>query len=115
MVKPMAHVGIGLEVKDPVAARDSVAHQRGIEHIALQQANARPLQHTSDEVAPAAAKVIDQRQLCASLTQSVSKRAADEAGTSRDAGAHLQVEPCGDRVAAEHLHSLERELIEVLA
>ena len=75
-------------------------------------------QQLGDELAAAGAEVVDDHDLDAVGAQAVGERAADEAGSAGDAGAShrvYSVKPAATRVAVEHLHGLQRELIEVLA
>ena len=87
MLQAVAHVGVGLQVKDPVAALDRIVEHGRIEHVALDEPDSRPFQYVGHELASSGAEVIDDHDLDAFYAQPVSQVAADEPGATRDAGA----------------------------
>ena len=107
----MPHVGVGLQVEDPVAALERVLEQRLVEHVALDEPRARPLEQLGDELAAAGAEVVDDHDLDALCAQPVRQRAADEPGAAGDAGAPhpLEREARGDGVATWNICTVSSE------
>ena len=90
------------------------AEQLLVEHVALEQRHAGIAHQIADELMAAGAEVVDDHDLDAVRPQPVGQVRADEAGPAGDASAlhpGLETEACGDRVAVEHLHGLERVLL----
>src|ERR1700689_2557966 len=97
MIQAVAHVGIGLEVEDPVTPRDRAVQQGCIEHIPLHERHAVAAQRTCEELAPTGAEVIDDDHLDALGAQAIGEIAPDEAGAAGDANplhnSHYSVKP----------------------
>jgi len=87
MVQAATHVGVGLQVKDPVAARDRALEHLRVEHVALDEPHPGALECFRDELPPAGAEVVDDHDLHAVGIEPVDEVAADESGAARDAGA----------------------------
>ena len=73
MLQPMAHVGVGLQVKHPVAACERPLEQPLVEHVALVEGHAGVGHQSLDELAAAGAEVVDDHNLNAVRAQTVSQ------------------------------------------
>ena len=124
MLQPVAHVGVGLQVEDPVATLERALQQATVEHIALDQLRARPRKRRATN---SRRPVRKSSTITTSTLRAACGRCSDEPvlpmiprarhRQSRCSGRAciLEGEARRQRVAAEHLHGLERELGEVLA
>jgi hypothetical protein len=86
MLQAVAHVGVGLQVKDPVAALDRIVEHGRIEHVAVDEPDSWPPQCLGDKLRPPGAEVVHDHDLDAFSAQPVSQIAADEPGATGDAG-----------------------------
>jgi hypothetical protein len=93
----MAHIGVGLQVKDPVAAVKRIVEHGRIEHVALDEPDSRSFQYPGHELTSSDAEVIDDHDLDVCCAQTVSQVAADEPGATCDAGTPHGADPRGPR------------------
>ncbi len=111
-LQAMAHVGVGLEMKHPVAPLEGTREPASVEHIRLVHGDLGIGQQVSHELPTSRPEIVDDNHLDPVSSQALSEMGADEAGSAGNAGAAhpLQREPCRQRVAPEHLHGLKRVL-----
>ncbi len=95
MLEAVAHVGVGLQVKDPVAALEGVLEQlRGRARRPRRRRTPGRLERVCEELPPAGAEVVDDHDLDALCDQAVGEVAADEPGAAGDAGTpHAAADP----------------------
>ena len=118
MVEAVAHVGVGREVEDRVAARERASETLAVEHVALDELDARPGARRGDELALPVREVVVDDDLDAVGDQPIGERAADEPGSAGDERlphAAQSWKPAASASRSEHLHGLERERVEILA
>ena len=90
MVQPEAHVGVGGEVKDELAARHGGGQGGQVEVVAPHEAVVRVFERALDEGRLAGGEVVPADDLVALAEQTIRQRAADETGRARDEVFHRE-------------------------
>jgi hypothetical protein len=85
MLEPVTHVGIRLQVEDPVASLEGLHEQCLVEHVALDELRTIRFEEIGEELAPSAAEVVDDDDLEPVGDQAIGESAADEPGAAGDA------------------------------
>jgi hypothetical protein len=100
VIEAEAHVGVRLQVKDPVAAGHRRFQHGDVQHIAFDQPHPVARQRVGEELAPPGAKVIDDRHLDLPCAEHVGEMTADEPGAPGDAHALHRALARADRMRA---------------
>jgi hypothetical protein len=86
VIEATTHVGVGLQVEDPVATRESLLEEVLVEHVAFDEGCVGAGQHSFDEGPMPRPEVVHDHDFHALVSEAICEVATNEARATSDAG-----------------------------